>query len=117
MRLFGNNREGQCAGIFAVAGQRGHREIQRGSFISAVFRFVCDTNEISRMFYETRNYRKVCEHFDDFGLCDDAMLAWAIDMGWDLDSVLTETENALETTCILTKIHNTISSTKLSTTQ
>ena len=51
--------------------------------------------EVQDMFYETRNYGKVCEHFDDFGLCDDAMLAWAIDLGWDLNSVLRETEVAL----------------------
>ena len=52
--------------------------------------------EVQDMFYETRDYGEVCSHFGDFGLCDDAMLAWAIDLGWYLDSVLTETENALE---------------------
>ena len=52
--------------------------------------------EVQDMFYETRDYGEVCSHFGDFGLCDDAMLAWAIDLGWDLDSVLMETENALE---------------------
>ena len=52
--------------------------------------------EVQNMYAETRNYGKVCEYFDDFGLCDDAMLAWAIDLGWDLDSVLDDTADALE---------------------
>ena len=52
--------------------------------------------EVQNMFYETRNYGKVCDHFADFGLCDDAMLAWTIDLGWDLDSVLAETADVLE---------------------
>ena len=56
-----------------------------------------ELKEVQDMFYETRNYGKVCEYFDDFGLCDDAMLAWAIDLGWDLDAVLAETAAALET--------------------
>lgn len=52
--------------------------------------------EVQNMYAETRDYGKVCEYFDDFGLCDDAMPAWAIDLGWDLDSVLTETADVLE---------------------
>lgn len=51
--------------------------------------------EVQNMYAETRNYGEVCERFDDFGLCDDAMLTWAIDLGWDVDSVLRETEVAL----------------------
>lgn len=51
--------------------------------------------EVQNMYAETRNYGEICEYFDDFGLCDDAMLAWAIDLGWDVNSVLRETEEAL----------------------
>ena len=34
-------------------------------------------------------------YFDDFGLCDEAMFSWAIDLGWDIDSILKETANIL----------------------
>ncbi len=51
--------------------------------------------EVQAMYAKTRCYGQVCEHFDDFGLCDDAMLAWAIDLGWDIESALKEAEELL----------------------
>ena len=51
--------------------------------------------EVQTMYGETRDYGKVCEHFSDFGLCDDAILSWAIDLGWNIDSILEETANIL----------------------
>ena len=44
---------------------------------------------------QTRNYGEVCCHFADFGLCDDAMLAWAIELGWDIESVKEKIEEIL----------------------
>ena len=37
--------------------------------------------EVQTMYAETRDYGEVCMYFEDFGLCDDAMLSWAIDLG------------------------------------
>ena len=37
----------------------------------------------------------MCSYFADFGLCDDAMLAWAIELGWDIESVKKEIEEIL----------------------
>lgn len=51
--------------------------------------------EVQTMYAETRDYGKVCMYFEDFGLCDDAMLSWAIDLGWDIDSILQKTANIL----------------------
>lgn len=51
--------------------------------------------EVQTMYAETRDYGEVCMYFDDFGLCDEAMLSWAIDLGWDIDSILKETANIL----------------------
>ena len=54
-----------------------------------------ETREVKEMYAKTRNYGKVCEHFSDFGLCDDAMLAWAVELGWDVDSAIAETQEIL----------------------
>lgn len=50
---------------------------------------------VRQMYTQTRDYGEVCCHFDDFGLCDDAMLAWAIELGWDVESVKAEIEEIL----------------------
>lgn len=50
---------------------------------------------VRQMYAQTRDYGEVCCHFDDFGLCDDAMLAWAIELGWDVESVKAEIEEIL----------------------
>lgn len=54
-----------------------------------------ELKEVQDMFYETRDYGEVCSHFGDFGLCDDAMLVWAIELGWDIESVKDEIEEIL----------------------
>ena len=54
-----------------------------------------ETREVKEMYAKTRNYGKVCDRFSDFGLCDDAMLAWAIELGWDVDAVIKEIEETL----------------------
>ena len=54
-------------------------------------------HEVQELYYQTRDYGYVNSYFGDFGLCDDAMLAWAIELGWDVDSVLKETEETLGT--------------------
>ena len=51
--------------------------------------------EVREMYYDTRDYGRVNAHFDDFGLCDDAMLSWAIELGWDVDAVIKEIEETL----------------------
>ena len=43
--------------------------------------------KVREMYAETRDYDLVNAYFDDFGLCDDAMLSWAIELGWDIESV------------------------------
>lgn len=50
---------------------------------------------VQTMYAETRDYGEVCMYFEDFGLCDDAMLSWAIELGWDIDSVLERTASIL----------------------
>lgn len=54
-----------------------------------------ENKAVRQMYTQTRNYGEVCCHFDDFGLCDDAMLAWAIELGWDIESVKDEIEEIL----------------------
>lgn len=54
-----------------------------------------ELKEVQDMFYEIRDYGEVCSHFGDFGLCDDAMLVWAIELGWDIESVKDEIEEIL----------------------
>ena len=51
--------------------------------------------EVREMYYDTRDYGLVNAHFDDFGLCDDAMLSWAIELGWDVDAVLEDVTETL----------------------
>lgn len=51
--------------------------------------------EVQAMYAKTRCDGQECEHFDDFELCDDAMLAWAIDLGWYIESALKEAEELL----------------------
>lgn len=50
---------------------------------------------VRQMYTQTRNYGEVCCHFADFGLCDDAMLDWAIELGWDIESAKKEIEEIL----------------------
>ena len=55
-----------------------------------------EENEAVRERYtKSRNYGEVCSHFSDFGLCDDAMFAWAIDLGWDANAITKEMEKRL----------------------
>ena len=51
--------------------------------------------KVREMYYETRDYGRVNAYFGDFGLCDDAMLSWAIELGWDVDAVIKEIEETL----------------------
>lgn len=51
--------------------------------------------EVQMMYARTREYGEVCGYFSDFCLCDDAMLAWAIDLGWDIDSAIAKTQEIL----------------------
>ena len=54
-----------------------------------------ENKAVRQMYTQTRNYGEVCCHFADFGLCDDAMLAWAIELGWNIESVKRDIEGAL----------------------
>lgn len=54
-----------------------------------------DCDAVRLMYNQTRNYGEVCSYFADFGLCDDTMLAWAIELGWDIDDVMDEIEKIL----------------------
>ena len=54
-----------------------------------------ETREVKEMYAMTRNYGTVCMHFDDLSLCDDAMLSWAIELGWNVDSAVAETQEIL----------------------
>ena len=51
--------------------------------------------KVREMYYDTRDYGLVNARFDDFGLCDDAMLSWAIELGWDVDAVLEDVTETL----------------------
>lgn len=51
--------------------------------------------KVREMYAETKDYGLVNAHFDDFGLCDDAMLSWAIELGWDVDTVLEDVTETL----------------------
>ena len=57
----------------------------------------CDDEiqKVQDLYCQTRDYGYVNSYFGDFGLCDDAMLAWAIELGWDIDTVLKETQETL----------------------
>ena len=37
-----------------------------------------ENDAVRQMYTQTRDYGEVCSYFADFGLCDDAMLDWAI---------------------------------------
>lgn len=55
--------------------------------------------KIREMYAETRDYDVVTECFGDFGdfdLCHDAMISWAIELGWDIESV---NQGIAETLC------------------
>lgn len=54
-----------------------------------------ENKAVRQMYTQTRNYGEVCCHFADFSLCDDAMLAWAIELGWDIESVKEKIEEIL----------------------
>ena len=54
-----------------------------------------DLKEVQMMYEKTREYGEVCGYFSDFCLCDDAMLALAIDLGWDIDSAIAKTQEIL----------------------
>ena len=54
-----------------------------------------ENEAVRQMYTQTRDYGEVCSHFADFGLCDDAMIAWAIELGWDIESVKKEIEEIL----------------------
>ena len=54
-----------------------------------------ENKAVRQMYTQTRNYGEVCCQFADFGLCDDAMLAWAIELGWDIESVKEKIEEIL----------------------
>ena len=54
-----------------------------------------ENKAVRQMYTQTRNYGEVCCYFADFGLCDDAMLAWAIELGWDIESVKEKIEEIL----------------------
>ena len=59
----------------------------------------CNTHEenetVRQMYTQTRDYGEVCSHFADCGICDDAMLDWAIELGWHIESVKEEIEEVL----------------------
>ena len=54
-----------------------------------------ENDAVLQMYTQTRDYGEVCSYFADFGLCDDAMLDWAIELGWDIESVKKEIEEIL----------------------
>ena len=54
-----------------------------------------ENDAVCQMYTQTRDYGEVCSYFADFGLCDDAMLDWAIELGWDIESVKKEIEEIL----------------------
>lgn len=54
-----------------------------------------ENDAVRQMYTQTRDYGEVCSYFADFGLCDDAMLDWAIELGWDIESVKKEIEEIL----------------------
>ena len=51
--------------------------------------------KVREMYAETKDYGLVNTYFDDFGLCDDAMISWAIELGWDVDAVLRDVTETL----------------------
>ena len=53
------------------------------------------SDAVRQMYTQTRDYGEVCSYFADFGLCDDAMLDWAIELGWDIESVKEKIEEIL----------------------
>ena len=54
-----------------------------------------ENDAVRQMYTQTRDYGEVCSYFADIGLCDDAMLDWAIELGWDIESVKEKIEEIL----------------------
>ena len=53
--------------------------------------------EVKECYANIRNYGELCSNYPDWCELDEAMVAWAVELGWDIGSVVEEIAEALAT--------------------